>query len=165
MMGSEFKSSLRENKGGIKIRYYFGEPAPNYPQINHWEYNIRGTIYFKGSTLIFRADNFSPKQPRKNILFESYYENMTATGVLILKLDLKELRKMKIYPNKNRNYNFIWLRFFVHGIFLKDKIKDLNFSIRAETKEQLLNLYNKIKMAKNSKKLDSEAGSLSFIEN
>jgi hypothetical protein len=165
MVISSVKCQLRENRGGRKVRYYFGKAPPNYPQLEHWKYSVPGKINFKGSTLIFKAEDFSPKHPRRNVLLDTFYKNPDTTGTLLLKLDLKETRSIHKFPSKSINYNFLEIRFYIHGDFIKHKIRDLNFTIRAETKKQIIDLYNLILAKTLSGDYDSEAGSLKFIEN
>lgn len=135
----EYRGTLRDKKGGIKAKFYFGEPAPDPAYIEHWKYGIPGKISFNGSTLIFIAENFTPSQPRRNQLLEPYFDYYNSVGTLLLKLDLRELRKMTKSISSEKSHNRITLRFYVHGSFLKDNIKDLNFSIRCNRKEGIKN--------------------------
>ena len=164
MINLEYRGTLRDKKGGFKGKFYFGEPAPNPVYIEHWKYGIPGKISFKGSTLIFTAENFTPSQPMRNQLLEPYFKYYNSVGTLLLKLDLRELRKVTKSISSQKSHNRITLRFYVHGSFLEDNIKDLNFSIRCNRKEGVTNLLEEINKAKNSKDFDPEAGSLRFIE-
>jgi hypothetical protein len=164
MTDLEFRCTLREKKGGLKVKYYFGEPAPDPVYIEHWKYAIPGELTFNGSTLIFRAKNFTPKQPRRNKLLDFYFNNPDSRGTLILKLDLRELKKIKKFLSSYPSHNGLRLQFKVHGSFLNDNIKNLNFVIRSNSKIGIKDLYNKVIEAKNSENFDSKGGSLRFVE-
>ena len=158
-----YKGALREKKGGfLKPRYYFGEPYYDI-YTKHWDYAIEGNISFQGATLIFKAKDFTPNQPQRNQLLNSYFYNRNSRGILLLKLNLKKLKNIKKFLSSRASYNLIWLRFEVHDAFLSDDINDLNFTIRANSKDAIKKMYNKIISAKSEEYFESETGSLKFI--
>lgn len=162
MSNIRIKCALRENKHGLRFKYYFGEPPPSGVYIDHWKYAIAGEISFNGSTLIFRAENFTPNQPLKNILLTPYFLSPNSRGLLILKLDLKKAKKIRKMIGTHASYNAIAIHFELHGSFINDPIKGLNFRIMTNTKEGLRNIYEEIIKAKESKEPAPDSGSLNF---
>ena len=166
MYQANFKGALRDRKAAIpKPKFYFGEPHYGDIYTDHWNYAILGDTSFHGSTLIFTAEDFTPTQPKRNLLLDPYFNDRSSRGTLILKLDLGKLSKIKKKIHQLPSFNRVWLRFEVHGAFLNDNIKDLNFTIRSNSRKAIKILYNKILNAKDSHEFDPEQGSLKYIVN
>ena len=163
MSDFKIKCALRENKYAFRFKYYFGEPPLSGVYIDHWKYAIAGEISFKGSTLIFKAENFTPNQPLKNILLAPYILSPNSRGILLLKLDLKKAKKVRKMIGSHTSYNAIAIHFELHGSFIDDQIKGLNLRIMANTKEGLSDLYEEIIKAKESGNSTGDTGSLKFI--
>jgi hypothetical protein len=162
MSNFKIKCALRENKHGFRFKYYFGEPPPSGIYIEHWKYAIPGEISFKGATLIFKAEDFTPDQPLENVLLEPYILSPNSRCILLLKLNLKKAKKIRKMIGSHTSYNAIAIHFELHGSFLGDPIKGLNLRIMANTKEGLSDIYEEIIKAKRSKDSAPESGSLKF---
>ncbi|MFX1313651.1 MAG: hypothetical protein ACFFHD_13735 [Promethearchaeota archaeon] len=110
------------------------------------------------------AKKFTPSQTMRNELLEPYFDYYNSVGTLILKLDLSQVKKIRKMFNNNPSFNALALHFELHGSFLQENIKGLNFRIMTMKKTDIKDLYEEIIQAKKSKYFDPEAGSLRFFE-